>query len=52
MTTHMADCRVSYCPGCVSPDVGDLGVETRAVLVAAAKAIPVKRFELDEREES
>ena len=46
-TTHMADCRVSYCPGCVSPEIADLGVEARAALVAKAKAIPVKTFEFD-----
>lgn len=36
MTTHMADCRVSYCRGCVSPEIADLGVEARAALIALA----------------
>lgn len=46
MTTHMADCRVSYCRGCVSPEIADLGVEARAALLAA-ECVP-KAFELDE----
>jgi len=45
MTTHMADCRVSYCRGCVSPEIADLGVEARAALLAA-EHVP-KAFELD-----
>lgn len=45
MTTHMADCRVSYCPGCVSPEIADLGVKSRAALLAA-EYVP-KTFELD-----
>lgn len=52
MTTHMSDCRVSYCRGCVAPDVADLGAESRAALVAAGHRITPKVFELDEREES
>ena len=63
--THMADCRVSYCPGCVAPDVPDPYAETpeiralaaevaahRAALVAAGDALGSTVFELDEREES
>ena len=60
MTTHMADCRVSYCPGCVAPDVPDPYAETpeiralaaevaarRAALVAAGHRIVPKTFELE-----
>lgn len=41
MTTHMADCRVSYCRGCVTPEIADLGVEARAALLAAARVSKV-----------
>lgn len=52
---HLYGCTLQSCAGCracerhPSPAVV---AASRAALVAAAKAIPVKRFELDEREES
>ena len=49
---HFDDCRSSICGGCYDDPLADLGVATRAALVAAGKAITPKTFELDEREES